>query len=373
MKEKIAHSVELNQIEGKHYDIGKKLGERARTIHGEGYIDKYLSLIKNSFLYTALGMQFELSDSYIAEVFPIVTDAITSVHPKLLEEIRGFADGIGEDYSRFLVFTSNFGNDRGCSQFYLNGFLARNYDDSPNAVDNEFLLLKPEGSYLSFGPSTSYIERLDGVNEHGLGASLTFGAGYPPKEFGIGSAMFLRIILDKAANVDEALELFEKAPYVTPNNVLICDAKGNAVVIEVSAGKHQIRRADSNRILICANSYQHEKMKKQQRFKNPTTTWREEKMSQTLKGLSNEREIMDFLTSDFPSGLFEPYYSFELGTLWSVIYHPADRSVYLAIGEKENRKEISLNLLDSNISSRFPISLATELTDIDLEDRKGQF
>ena len=102
------------------------------------------------------------------------------------------------------------------SQFFLNGYHARNYDDNPNSVENEFLLLHTTGSFISFGASTGYVERLDGINEKGLAVSLTFGAGKPPDSTRIGSAMFQRIVLDKASTVDEALDLFDKTPTLLP-------------------------------------------------------------------------------------------------------------------------------------------------------------
>lgn len=283
---------------------------------------------------------------------------------------------VGDSYERVLTATSNF-SPAGCSQFFLNGMHARNYDDEMKVmqgkvvspVENEFLLVSPAGSFTSFGSGAGYLQRLDGINEQGLAVSLTFGAGRRPIVYGIGSAMFSRIVLDKASNVSEALEIFDETPYVTPNNVLISDANGNSAIIEQSAGKHRIRRGDSGTMLYCANSYLAPDMRTQQRFRNPTTKWREQKMQDKANILSSVEEVMDFLTADYPEGVFEPYYSDGLGTLWSAIYQPTTGQIHIAIGEGKNRHAASFNLSDPSSFDKLPMRLKTQVQDIALDDR----
>ena len=371
--EQFSHEVIISSYLGTHFDIGNQLGQKAKEKYGPNYVDEALDAIKDSLLYKWLGMEFRLTPHYIDDVFPVVEGIIKSVHPQLLEEVKGFAQGLGEDYIKFLVFTSNFGNERGCSEFFLNGYLSRNYDDAPKSVENEFLLLNPEGSFTSIGASTGYVERLDGINEKGLAASLTFGAGYPAKVHGIGAAMFLRIILDKASSIDDALAIIGKTSYVTPNNVMIADASGKAIVIEASAGKYRVRKAE-NTILACANSYAHPEMKDQQRLKNPTTVWRENKMQNAASDLTSESKMINFLTSDFPEGVYEPYFKDGLGTLWSVLYHPESRGIHIAIGEKDKgRQEISFSLTNPAFLTNLPVILKTELRNISLEARMSYF
>lgn len=364
--EQRVHTVTVSKYSGSHSEIGQKLGRHAREKFGPQYIDNALATLKGSFLYKALGMSFDLSPAYIDRAFPVVEGIIKRVHPNLLDEIQGFAEGLGENYRKLLVFTNNFGNETGCSQFFLNGYLARNYDDSPDAVENEFLLISPTGNFASFGASSAYFGRLDGMNEKGLVVSLTFGAGHPPRGAGIAADTFQRIVLDKTATVDEALDIFDQIPYVTPNNVMIADALGNAVVIEMSGAKHSIRIIEEG-ILICANSYLDSQMKDQQKIKNPTSAWREQQMQGMSFG--SVAEMMDFLTTDFPNGLFEPYYADGLGTLWSVIYHPQSRGIYLAIGEGTQRKEVRFNLNDPSTLENLPQTLKTQLKNVNLLER----
>jgi predicted choloylglycine hydrolase len=370
--EQYSHEITINSYSGSHFEIGAQLGKKANEKFGPNYVDNALANIKDVSLYEALGLHFDLTPNYINTVFPIVEGIISKVHPQLLEEMKGFAQSTEEDYKRFVVFTSNFGNDTGCSQFYVNGYLARNYDDAPGAVENEFPIIKPQGSISSIGASTGYIERLDGMNEEGLAVSLTFGAGYPAKQHGIGAAMLQRIMLDKAATVDEALSIFKSTSYVSPNNVMICDALGNGALIEGSGGKHVIRQSDE--LLFCANSYQSPEMKKEQKLKNPTTLWRENQMQLRIPNLYNEIAMMDFLTADFPNGLFEPYFTDGLGTLWSVIYNPANRSVYLAVGNKnDDREEFRFDFTNPGDLRNLPTSIKTTLRDVDLGKRIPQY
>lgn len=371
--ETFTHKVTVHELTGSHFDVGQKLGARAKETYGSNYVNEALASLKDTFLYKALGMKFELTPEYVEEVFPIAERAIAKVHSGLLEEMKGFAKGLGESYPRFLVFVNNYGNDRGCSQFFVNGYHARNYDDNPKSVENEFLLLHSKGSNTTFGATTGYVERLDGINEKGLAVSLTFGAGYPPKEHGIGATLYSRIVLDKAANVAEALEIFQEVPYITPNNVLLSDANGDAAIIETSAGMHQIRKSHEG-ILYCANSYLHPDMRTQQKIHNPTTKWREGKIEEEKANLSTEDGIMNFLTTDFPNGLFEPYFKDGLGTIWSVIYRPETRGIHLAVGEKgAGRKDLRFNLANPKTFQGLPITLVTQLKDIDLKTRIPQY
>lgn len=370
--EQFPHEVTIHSLSGSHFEIGHQLGQRVKSEQGPNYIDKSLAVMSQTSLYEMLGMVFDLTPKYIDEVFPVVESVLKKVHPDLLEEMRGFAQGLGEDYRRLVVYTSNFGLGKGCSQFFLNGYLARNYDDAPGAVEGEFAVSTPTGSFKSFGSTIGYLERLDGINEKGVAVSLTFGAGHPPIQHGIGSAMFTRIVLDKAGSVEEAIELFEKAPYVTPNNVMIADSSGNAVVIEASAGQYHIRKPEEG-IFICANSYLAPEMRKHQRINNKTTKWREQAMLRKEPNLANRAELMNFLTTDFPDGLFEPYYSVGLGTLWSVIYHPKTLGVHLAIGEKgQGRQDFKFSLKDQDLEAKLPITLSTTLEDRDLIGRIPQ-
>jgi predicted choloylglycine hydrolase len=369
--ESFPHELKLSLVAGSHYEIGTQLGQKAKTEYGPRYIDHFLNAMTHDrdSIYRLFGMRSELTSDYIDAVFPQTTRVLQRVHPGMLEEMQGFADGLDEDYKRVVAFVNNFGRLSGCSQFFLNGHFARNYDDKPTAVENEFLLTQPTGSLKSFGAATSNIQRLDGINEAGLVVSLTFGAGYPPVNHGIGSAMFTRIVLDKAKTVDDVLELLEQAPYVTQNNVMVADANGEAVVIEGSAGIHKIRRQSSG-ILICANSYLHPEMQQQQKGRNTTTKWREQQMVETQDDLSTRESMMDFLTTDFPNGLFEPYYSYGLGTLWSVIYTPSNGDIYLATGQKgSNRREVKLNLHNQNLASQLPMKLTTQLKDVEINPR----
>lgn len=365
--ERLAHSVSIDRVAGSHFEIGKKLGEKTRAEKGPDFLDKDAARLKGDPLLESVGFQFDLSPEYIEEVFPVVEATIRGVHSGLLDELKGFAEGAGETYERYATYTCNFGPKSGCSQLFINGVLARNYDDKPGSVPGDFLLTEPEGSNKSFGSALD-AERFDGINDKGLAVSLTFSAGYPPSGHGIGAPMYQRIVLDKASTVGEALEIFENAPYVSPNNVLIGDVDGNSAVIEVSGGAHKVRKNTKGGTLYCANSFLDPEMQAHQKIKNPTTKWREKIMREM--SLRDENEILDLLTSDFPDGLFEPYFNDGLGTLWSVIYDTKTQRVWLAVGEKNHeRKTVTFDLSNSLSFKNLPKRIEVTVPNIPLTER----
>ena len=158
----------------------------------------------------------------------------------------------------------------GCSSFSTtaeNGhpILARNYDWYKTNSASLVVHTAPKDGYKSIsvsdpayyglekgGELTDEIKEgflyapfcaLEGVNEKGLSAGLMMLNINPVKqETGkqqITSSMMIRVILDKAANVPEAIELFKQYDVVSGSyeqginyHWLVADAEGNRVVIE---------------------------------------------------------------------------------------------------------------------------------------------
>lgn len=337
-------SLNIGNLSGTHAEIGKKLGLKVIENKGADYFNKQLGTMKDSFLYTAIGMKFSLDKKYIDEAASFLKELLSKYHPDLLLEIEGFSLGLKQPLGITLAFLLNYGNGKGCTHLFVNGLHGHNYDDHPRNVDMQFLTLQPSRSFITAGFSSAQIGRFGGINEKGLSVSLSWGAGELGNKLKLSAEVFIRILLDKASNADEAIDIFNKIGYGSPNNLLISDVFGNAIVIESSGRKHNIRTLERGEILYCANSYLSQEMQTEQKYKNPTTKWREKFVSSNIKPNVLKAELKDFLTGTYPVGLFEPYFEEELGTLWSIIFEPNKRLATILLGEKESRVEKVIDL-----------------------------
>jgi len=96
---------------------------------------------------------------------------------------------------------------------------------------------------------------LSGMNEHGLTlASMEVG-----REMGLPRAMpyilLYRTLLEKCKTVQEAIDLLEKTPRQTANNLMLMDAAGQRAVVEITPEKIVVRRAPEDRPLISTNHH----------------------------------------------------------------------------------------------------------------------
>lgn len=159
----------------------------------------------------------------------------------------------------------------GCSLFAALGdrarpLFARNFDWDPNPA----LVLRtdpPDGyasislvdiSYLGVGPDPAGDRRLlnapllpfDGMNERGLAVGLAADnratARPVPGRPTVGSVRILRLVLDNAATVDEAIAVFERYNLDfddgPPLHYLLADATGASAVVEFVDGTMRAQR-----------------------------------------------------------------------------------------------------------------------------------
>ena len=151
----------------------------------------------------------------------------------------------------------------GCSLFATDGNFARNFDWDANPA---MLLFTepPDGyasvsmvdlSYLGVGDLTGDADRdrlvnapllpFDGMNAKGLAIGLAAvpdaQPGSAPERPTVGSVRIIRLVLDQAATVDEAVAVFERHNVDfsggPPLHYLVADATGASVVVEFVDGE----------------------------------------------------------------------------------------------------------------------------------------
>lgn len=117
----------------------------------------------------------------------------------------------------------------GCSQIawtkqHNNNFLIRNYDYSPKLYEGVFH--KTHWLKKVMGMSDCIWGLLDGINEDGLVASLTFG-GRKIVGQGFGIPLIIRYILETCSNVNQATIKLQEIPTHMSYNITLMDKTGN--------------------------------------------------------------------------------------------------------------------------------------------------
>ena len=165
----------------------------------------------------------------------------------------------------------------------------------------------------------------DGMNEYGLGVAVTgapcrIGANLPnvPK---INSSSAMRIILDEAKSVDEALLILEKFDLYFQNvcgHHLLADVSGNAAVVEYIDGDMIITRTE-HPWQIATNFL----MNEYQPVADEGPCWRYRKIAEILgqhHGKITSQKAMQVLES------------ISTRTIWSVVYNLTTGSVEISLG-----------------------------------------
>jgi predicted choloylglycine hydrolase len=208
----------------------------------------------------------------------------------------------------------------GCSQAVWSRYtptLVRNYDYSPELCEGR--IMKTRWHETQVIASTDCLWGvLDGMNEHGLSVSLSFGGkGIVTEGFSI--PIILRYVLEFCTTVDEAVMVLCRVPAHMAYNITVLDAYGQVRTVELSpfsspnitykpfAVNHQGDFALTNYALF-SRSYE------RQQFI----------ISKLHDPLSS---IESFVNAFEYSPLFSSNYAQNFGTLYTAIYNPQLRAM----------------------------------------------
>lgn len=225
-----------------------------------------------------------------------------------------------DDDARLLSFYCPAPNLAGCSQATWTRYtpvLVRNYDYAPEYCEGR--VMKTCWNNTQVIASTDCLWGvLDGMNEHGLSVSLSFGGKDLVSE-GFGIPIILRYVLEFCATVDEAATALCRIPAHMAYNVTLLDAYGQVRTVELSpfsnpnvtckpfAVNHQGDFALSNYALF---SRSHER---QQYIIN--------KLYDPLSSIESFVDAFEY------SPLFAANYAQGFGTLYTAIYNPQLRAM----------------------------------------------
>jgi len=175
----------------------------------------------------------------------------------------------------------------------------------------------------------------DGMNEHGLAVGImavpSADGGDDPDKVTIGSLHAVRLVLDYARDVDEAISLlqnynieFEGGP---PVHYLISDSSGNSAVVEFIDGKPSVIRNSepwnvATNFVICGTAPE-ERVSLCRRYRTAYETL------EAAKGNISSEEAMALLEDVSQSGDFP--------TIWSIVYNLTSGDIQVVVGREYDR------------------------------------
>jgi predicted choloylglycine hydrolase len=212
-------SLKRLRLAGTYYEIGRKLGESVR-----GTIE------------------------YVAPKADVLRRAIdcekeVGCHsPDLLEELKGFSEGIDVDYE--WVMATHLVPQRilGCNIFFVRGectnsghpLFIRHMDWIEDDLQHSVMLeAKPVGRYKTIGFNFSNVGYYGGINEAALAAGTASVPFYDGKSgVGLRDNFATRWILDNFSTTEEAVQYLEAIPHAEAINFLVADARGVSARVE---------------------------------------------------------------------------------------------------------------------------------------------
>lgn len=315
-------STNIIQFHGSHYDFGFTQGKK---------------LVNSTYMKNRKKLFNSLERKFTANVND-VTPLLNRFAPLLIDELQGLADALELDLqTAFLYFSGYFAAPKsGCSIFIGDDYFIRNYDNDPLSYDGRFVLFQPiEGGYASIGPSMLVTGRTDGLNEKGL----VVGYNYVnSKNSGDGFVcnMIGRILLERCANVEEAIQLLQDIPHKHAFNYCLLDTSGRSVIVEASA-----RQVITREGFACTNHFQ--QLTGENRYRTEDSLQREAIMLEHKKGHTLPFYEAFRMLNDVEAGVFATRYGAWDGTLHTAAYFPKTLTAMLVIGGNQQPLPISFS------------------------------
>ncbi|NOQ36286.1 MAG: hypothetical protein GQ569_10380 [Methylococcaceae bacterium] len=248
-------------------------------------------------------------------------EALQTYMPEFIPLWEHLIDITGADANdaRLLSFYCPAPYLAGCTQAVWSRYspiLVRNYDYAPDYCEGR--IMKSCWHDTQVIASTDCLWGvLDGMNEHGLSVSLSFGGKGVVTE-GFGMPIILRYILEFCTTVDEAVKVLCRVPAHMAYNIILLDAYGQVRNVELSpftrpnitykpfSVNHQGDFALTNYAMF-SNSYEREQFILDKLF-DPLIS---------IESFVNSFEFSPLFTSNYEQGF---------GTLYTAIYNPQLRA-----------------------------------------------
>ncbi|HWK45635.1 MAG TPA: C45 family autoproteolytic acyltransferase/hydrolase [Stellaceae bacterium] len=208
----------------------------------------------------------------------------------------------------------------GCTQAIWLGeggpALVRNYDFPLDVVSDRFELTAWFGRRVIAKAQPPWGGCLDGMNEDGLVASITFG-GNPSQGLGFSIILMLRYVLETCCRVDEAIAALSRIPVALSQNVTLLDRSSAYATVFLGPG----RAPAVSMVRACAN---HQEAAISPEWAAASRTVERQRI--VLRALDDPAMTLLDLTARF---LDPPLYSrrAKSTTAYTAVYRPAEGRV----------------------------------------------
>lgn len=300
---------------------GQQMGPTIRDLH-EKYLKAYFSSEGQQFLAMTAAAAFE-----------------KHVAPEHLAEIRALAKASGVDPRQMLLAHCflDLSPMTACSTLTLPASASpdrvarfgRNLDFPSFDVADKLSIVqiyRPEGrnAFMAVG-WPGMVGVLSGMNEHGLtiaNMEVTRGMRLPTA---MPYILLYRTVLEQCRTTEEAIDLIQRTPRQSANNLMVMDAAGDRAVVEIYPERVQVRRAPADQALISTNH---------RRGADCDSTGRCNRFDSLLNQAAQRRGTIDVkaieaMLADASQGRM---------TLQSMVFEPANRVIYLSVGKDAARK-----------------------------------
>ena len=249
-------------------------------------------------------------------------------------EIRSLASGVAIDEREIMLGQCflDLSSMTACSTVTLPAAAApdgvarfgRNLDfRSFNVADKQsvVMIFRPEGRFAFASVAwPGMVGVLSGMNEHGLSLANMEVDRQRRLPVAMPYILLYRTVLERCRTVDEAIKLLETTPRQTANNLMLMDASGDRAVVEITPEKVGVRRAAEQAALISTNH---------QRGIEPDASGRCRRYDYL-----HDTSAAEFgnVTRDGVQAMLREVAQGKM-TLQSMVFEPANRVIYLAVGK----------------------------------------
>jgi len=247
-----------------------------------------------------------------------------------------------------LLFGSNYDNDIWPGLLYVNKKNVKKAGWEPGTTGEIAQWVSKYGS-VTFN-TAGYQLAWAGMNEKGLVMS-TMALGEtknpePDERSPLVSSLWMQYIFDTCATVDELIAT-DKIVRIkdTVDHYLVCDASGNAAVIEFLDGKMVVHRQESLPIKALANTV----------YSKCVSEWREGTFKDNNTPKSRMARVEEKLSDFDPNGKIPPAaYAFEIlddvssppYTRWSIVFDIKSRTIRFKTYKNRHERSIDLKKID---------------------------
>jgi len=282
--------------------------------------------------------------------------------PGLNEEIIGFCDVLKVSPNKLQYFDMTWLN-AGCSHLAVlpektidgHTYVLRNYDFSENMDDMRLCTTHVEGLYYHTGFSIGYFGRSEGINEHGL-CITNSSCGKPvgnipglkkPTISGLQFWAVTRALLEQCKDVDEAVQMIRELPVSYNLNMIVADASGNAVLIEMLEHRksyYNVNKESNNQFLTATNHGVLPEIYALEPKKMKHSRIRYDLMQEYMmkKEKYTKNEIRKLVEMKYPDGLTVHNYDQYFGTLRSILFDLNRKTLEVCFGSPLNNEWTTL-------------------------------